>query len=72
MDPLRLGIGVAGIGLVEGGASDKGGEGGVVSGRRESDFILGGVDAAVGEERVVADVDASEAGERGRSESPAR
>jgi hypothetical protein len=72
MDPLRLGIGVAGIGLVEGGASDNGGEGGVVSGRRVSDLMRGGVDAAVGEESVVADVDASETGERGRNESPAR
>jgi hypothetical protein len=65
-------MGVEGKGLVESGASDSGGDGGVMSGRRASGFDWGGVDAAVGEERVVADVDASEAGERGRNESPAR
>lgn len=72
IDPFRLGIGVAGSGPDEGGASDRGGEGGVASGRRLSDLFRGGVDAAVGEERVVAVVDASEAGERGRNASPAR
>lgn len=65
-------MGVAGIALVVGGASDKGGDGGVASGRRPSGFVRGGVDAAVGEDTVVADVEASEAGERGRNESPAR
>jgi hypothetical protein len=74
MDALRLGfgIGVEGTGLVESGASESGGEGGVVSGRRASGLVRGGVEAVVGEERVVADVDASEAGERGRNESPDR
>jgi hypothetical protein len=71
MDPLRLGIGVEGTVRVETGASDNGGDGGVVSDRGAS-LLRGGVDAAVGEERVVAVVDASEAGERGRNESPAR
>jgi hypothetical protein len=52
-------------------ASDKGGDGGVASGSTVSAFVRGGVDAAVGEERVVADVEASETGERGRRESPA-
>jgi hypothetical protein len=72
IDCLRLSIGVAGTGFVASGASDSGGEGGVVSGRRVSDLVRGGVEAVVGEERVVADVDASEAGERGRNASPAR
>jgi len=71
-EAFRVGIGVAGMGLVDTGASDNGGDGGVISGRRESDLVCGGVEAAVGDERVVADVDASEAGERGRNESPAR
>jgi hypothetical protein len=63
---------VEGTGRDDSGASDSGGDGGVVSGRRASGFVRGGVDAAVGEERVVAVVDASEAGERVRNESPAR
>ena len=69
---LRKGIGVTGAGLVETGASDRGGDGGVASGRRASDFEWGGVEAAVGEDRVVAEVEASEAGDRGRNKSPAR
>lgn len=43
-----------------------------MSGWRESVFDCGGVEAAVGEESVVAVVEASEAGERGRNESPDR
>jgi hypothetical protein len=72
IEPLRLGIGVEGTGRAEIGASDRGGDGGVVSDRKAPEFVRGGVEAAVGEERVVAVVDASEAGERGRNESPAR
>jgi hypothetical protein len=72
MLPFRLGIGVEGTGLEEIGASDNGGDGGVLSGRRVSGFTRGGVEAVVGDESVVAVVDASEAGERGRNESPAR
>jgi hypothetical protein len=72
MDPFRLGIGVEGTGRVDSGASESGGDGGVLSGRSVSGFGRGGVEAAVGEERVVAVVDASEAGERGRNESPVR
>lgn len=71
IDPFRLGIGVEGTCRANSGASDSGGDGGVVSGRSASGFVRGGVDVAVGEERVVAVVDASEAGERGRNESPA-
>ena len=69
---LRMGIGVTGAGLVESGASDKGGDGGVASGRRASGLEWGGVEAAVGEDNVVAEVEASETGERGLNESPAR
>jgi hypothetical protein len=72
MDIFRLGIGVEGTSFEVGGASDKGGDGGVLSGRTAPIFERGGVEAVVGEERVVAEVDASEAGERGRNESPAR
>lgn len=72
MEPLRVGIGVLGTGRDEGGASDSGGEGGVTSGRRVSGFECGGVEAAVGEERLVAVVEVSDTGERGRNESPAR
>lgn len=68
---LRLGIGVDGTVPADTGASDSGGEGGMESGRRESVAERGGV-ANVGEESVVADVDASETGERGRSASPAK
>jgi hypothetical protein len=72
MDIFRLGMGVDGIGLEIGGASDSGGDGGVLSGRRAPVLVRGGVEVVVGEDRVVADVDASEAGERGRNESLAR
>ena len=72
MEGFRLGMGVAGKGLAETGASDSGGEGGVVAGCRLSAFECGGVEAAVGEERVVAEVEASETGERGLSASPER
>lgn len=72
MEALRLDMGVEGTRLVERGASDKGGDGGVASGRGASDLDWGGVEAAVGEESAVAEVEASDTGERGRSESPAR
>jgi hypothetical protein len=72
IEGFRLGMGVEGTGLAEMGASDSGGEGGVVSGRRLSAFECGGVEAAVGEERVVAEVDASETGERGLNASRER
>ena len=72
MEPLRIGMGVFGTGRVDSGASDNGGDGGVVSGRRASDFEWGGVEAAVGEDSVVAEVEASETGERGRNESLVR
>lgn len=71
MEVFRFGIGVEGIGLAGMEASDRGGEGGVVSGGIESAFERGGVEAVVGEDSVVADVDVSETGERGRRESPA-
>ncbi len=38
MELRRMGIGVIGAGLEESGASDKGGDGGVASGRRPSAF----------------------------------
>ena len=72
MEAFRLGIGVEGTRLVDSGASDSGGDGGVVSGRKASVLLCGGVEAAVGEDSVVADVEASDTGERGRNESPAR
>jgi len=72
VEVFRIGMGVEGIGRLETGASERGGDGGVTSGRRAPALVCGGVEAAVGEDKVVADVDASEAGERGRNESPAR
>jgi hypothetical protein len=39
MEGLRLGIGVDGTALDDSGASDKGGEGGVMSGRRPSGLV---------------------------------
>lgn len=69
---FRLGIGVDRMGLLDTGASESGGDGGVESGRKESVVDRGGVDATVGEESVVADVEASDTGERGRSASPAK
>ena len=69
---FRLDMGVEGMSFVVIGASESGGDGGVVSGWRASAIECGGVEPAVGEERVVADVDASEIGERGRKTSPAR
>lgn len=59
-------MGVAGTIFVVMGASESGGDGGVVSGWRMSAIECGGVEAAVGDESVVADVDASDTGERGR------
>ena len=69
---FRLGMGVAGTGFAVMGASESGGDGGVVSGCRTSAIECGGVEAAVGEESVVAVVDASDIGERGLKASPAR
>lgn len=69
---FRLDMGVEGMGRTVMGASESGGDGGVASGWRISAFECGGVEAAVGEDRLVADVDASEIGERGRRASPAR
>jgi hypothetical protein len=54
------------MGLMARGASDSGGEGGVLSGTVPS-FEYGGVEAAVGEDRFVFVVEASDIGERGRS-----
>lgn len=71
MELFRIGMGVEGTGFAAIEASDKGGEGGVASGSIESAFERGGVEAVVGEDSVVADVDVSETGERGRKESPA-
>lgn len=71
MELFRLGIGVENAGFAGIDASDNGGDGGVMSGREASGFVCGGVEAFVGEERVVAEVDVSDTGERGRSESPA-
>ena len=56
-------MGVDGTARVERGASDRGGDGGVVSGRRASGLEWGGVEAAVGEERFVAEVEVSDAGD---------
>ena len=68
IDAFLVGLGAwKGIGRIASGASDSGGEGGVESGRRASACQFGGVDAAVGEERFVLVVDASDMGERGRS-----
>lgn len=68
IEALRVGTGAwKGMGLMARGASESGGEGGVESGCRASDCIYGGVDAAVGEDRLVLVVEASDMGERGRS-----
>jgi hypothetical protein len=71
IEVFLFGIGVAGTGFAAIEASDKGGEGGVASGRSDSAFERGGVEAVVGEDSVVADVDVSETGERARKDSPA-
>jgi hypothetical protein len=71
IEVFRPGIGVLGIGFAVIEASDSGGEGGVASGSGVSGFVCGGVEA-VGDESVVTEVDASDAGERGRNASPAR
>jgi hypothetical protein len=63
-------MGVVGKGFAETEASDNGGDGGVASASAVSGCVRGGVEV-VGDERVVADVDASDTGERGRKESPA-
>jgi hypothetical protein len=64
-------MGVVGTGFAETEASDNGGDGGVASASAGSGCVRGGVDA-VGDDRVVADVDASDTGERGRNELLAR
>jgi hypothetical protein len=71
-EPFLLGMGVKGTGFAEIGASDSGGEGGEASGGSTSALECGGVEAAVTEEMVVAEVEASETGERGLKASPAR
>jgi hypothetical protein len=50
-------------------ASDKGGDGGVASKCAVPTFELGGVEAVGDSDTVVAEVDVSETGERGRKES---
>lgn len=54
-----------GIGRTARGASDSGGEGGVVSANVPS-FVCVGVEAAVSEDKAVLVVEASDIGERGR------
>lgn len=68
MEPFRTGIGVDGVLLTVTEASDRGGDGGVASVRMVSGLEWGGVEV-VGEESVVAEVDVSDTGERGRKES---
>ncbi len=66
-EAFLVGTGAAnGIGRMARGASDSGGEGGVESGSSPSACMYGGVDAAVGEDRFVFVVEASDMGERGR------
>lgn len=68
IDAFLVGKGAMnGIGRMASGASDSGGDGGVESGFKVSACIYGGVDAAVGDERLVLVVEASDMGERGRS-----
>jgi hypothetical protein len=69
IDPFRTGIGVEGGALTVTDASDKGGDGGVASKCAVPTFELGGVDAVGESDTVVAEVDVSETGERGRKES---
>lgn len=68
MDPFRTGIGVEGVVLTVTDASDRGGDGGVTSVCMVSGLEWGGVEV-VGDESVVAEVDVSDTGERGRKES---
>ncbi len=70
MELFRIGMGVIGEGLPVTETSDSGGDGGVASGSDVSGFVCGGVEAAVGDERPVADVDVSDTGERGRNVLP--
>jgi len=69
IDPFRTDKGVAGGALTVTDASDKGGDGGVASGRAVPVFELGGVKAVGDDDSVVVEVDVSETGERGRKES---
>jgi hypothetical protein len=64
-----FGNGVEGATNVWAGASERGGEGGVVCSVDTSDFASGGVDA-VGHDEDVAEVAVSESGEGGRRTSP--
>lgn len=68
MERLRTSDGVEGTVFAVAEVSESGGDGGVASGIDVSDFSGGGVEV-VGEESVVAEVDVSERGERGRSVS---
>lgn len=71
IEPFRAGIGVTGTALALTDASDKGGDGGVASVRTVSALECGGVEAVVGDDKVVAEVAVSERGERGRRFSAA-
>jgi hypothetical protein len=69
IDAFRTDMGVDGGPLTVADASDKGGDGGVASNRAVPAFELGGVEVVGDNDTVVAEVDVSETGERGRKES---
>lgn len=68
MEPFLVGKGVDGTLFAGADVSDSGGDGGVWSVSVVSAFEGGGVDV-VGEDNVVAEVEVSETGERGRKVS---